>query len=97
MPRQKVHTVDPPNQRTEKVEPYYAYVADLLRQHFDTAPTRTTLLKWITNGRGYPVVRGGPYLALPIFRRLKKPMTTRQAMSRWLTTLRALEIEEGQR
>jgi hypothetical protein len=97
MPWQKIFTVDPPDQRTEKVESYYAYVPKLLLAQFGTSPSRTTLLKWIANGKGYPIVRGGPYLALPIFRRLKKPMTTQQAMSRWLTTLAHLEEEEGLR
>ena len=73
--------------------PYYAYVTTFLRKHYGHPPSRTTLLKWITNGRGYPLERGGPYLALPIFRRLKRPMTTTQAMSRWLTLLRQLERE----
>ncbi len=92
-----IHTVASPNQKTEQVEPYYRYVRGFLVKHYGAAPSRTTLLKWITNGRGYPVLRGGPYLALPVFRRLKRPMTTRQAMSRWLTRLRVLEREVGQR
>jgi len=75
------------------VVPYYAYVTVFLRKHYGEPPSRTTLLKWITNGRGYPLVRGGPYLALPIFRRLKRPMTTTEAMSRWLTQLRKMERE----
>ncbi len=93
----RIHTVAPPDRRTEDVEPYYAYVTKFLAKHGQGSPSRTTLLKWITNGRGYPVLRGGPYLALPIFRQLKRPMTSRQAMGRWLTALRLLEDKAGAR
>jgi len=93
----RIHTVALPDPRTECVVPYYGYLGPFLRKHCGTAPSRTTLLKWITNGRGYPILRGGPYLALPMFRQMKRPMTTTEAMSRWLTSLRALERKAGLR
>lgn len=88
------YKVRPPNRRTETPVPYYAYVASLLRRQWGWCPSRTTLSKWL-NGEGYPIERGGPYVVLPVYRAGKKPMTTAEAMSRWLTVVRNVAKQMG--
>ncbi len=83
-------TVKPgPDRRSEKVVGYYSYVADLFAKRFGRRPSRTTMFKYLS--RGYPVARGGPYIEVPIFLELKRPMTTVQAMQRFMGAVRRLE------
>ena len=77
------------DRKTETVQPYYAYVGRFMEKHFGRAPSRTTLQKYMK--RGFPVRRGGPYVTMPMFYELKRPMTTTQSMSRFLTLVRKLE------
>lgn len=88
--RKKVHHVKPePNRRTETVVSYYEQMGKLCDRHFGGRPSRNTLLKYLK--KGYPVRRGGPYVRVPVFYSVKRPMTTIQAMGRFLTTVRYLE------
>lgn len=81
--------VPPCKPDSETVVAYYPAAADFFRKHFGDAPSRTTLYKYLCNG--YPVVRGGPYVEVPFFDRLKRPHTTRQALERMLTRIRQQE------
>jgi len=81
--------VKPPNLRTETPVYYYEYAASFCDKHFGAAPSRATLGNWAKNG--YPVAKGGPYVEVPIRNVLKRPMTTKEAMSRFLTAVREAE------
>lgn len=77
----------------EDVVSYYEYVPVMLQRHMGARPSRTSMHKYLE--RGFPVQRGGPYVRFPVFRRLKRPMTTVEAMERWLTVVRDLHDELG--
>lgn len=89
----KPHQVKPgPDKRRENVVSYYEYGADFFERHFGRRPSRNTLYKYLI--RGYPIIRNGPRVRVPIFDALKRPMTTEQAMDRFLTLIRHLEKQE---
>jgi len=86
-----LEAVTPPNLKTETRVFYYEYMASFSERHFGAVPSRSTMLNWARDG--YPVARGGPYIEVPIQTVLKRPMTTKQAMSRFLTVVRKHERE----
>jgi len=83
------------NRKTERIVPYYDYFVKMCQKHLGRNPSRTTLWKYLSNG--YPVAKGGPYIKIPVFESLKRPTTTREAMSRFLTLVRKLEKDNGLR
>jgi hypothetical protein len=86
----KLHKVKPgPNRRKERVVGYYDHLAYVCERYFGRRPSRTTLYKYLV--RGYPVARGGPYVRMPVFDSLKRPMTTAEAVARFLSLVRKLE------
>lgn len=78
-----------PDPKRERAIGYYRHAGDLFERHFGRRPSRTTLYKYLVNG--YPVERGGPKVRLPVYYALKRPMTTVEAMARFLTEVRHLE------
>lgn len=93
MANSTIHHVTPgPNRRTEREVRYYPYAADFFDKHFGARPSRNTLYKYLLHG--YPVVKNGPYVQMPIYRVLGKwPKTTVEAMDRMLTLIRHLETQ----
>lgn len=90
--RRALYTVPPPNRRTRSVEtvvPYHPYFGSLIEGLYGRRPSRTSLTNYLHEG--YPVARGGPRVSVPVFTGLKRPMTTVEAMDRFVTTIRALE------
>lgn len=82
-----------PDRRREQVVGYYEHAARFCERHFGRRPSRTTLYKYLV--KGFPITRGGPYVQVPVFTELKRPMTTVEAMGRFLTTVRELERKHG--
>lgn len=88
--RRNRRLVKPPaNRHTEEAVYYYPYVGEFMQKHFGRKPSRTTLGKYLK--AGYPIKKGGPYVVMPTFDALHRPMATRQAMERFLTLVRLLE------
>lgn len=80
-----------PNRETEDVVSYYETARPFFQKNFGRAPCRTTLFKYLENG--FPIRKGGPYVRIPALRELDRPITTVQAMRRFLTLVRVLQRE----
>jgi len=85
----KLLPVKPCDPEKEAVVGFYDQAAAFFKLHFNHEPSRTTLYKYLTNG--YPVEYGGPYVAVPHFKKLKRPFTTVEALDRMLTVIRREE------
>lgn len=77
----------------ESVVPYYSGFGSMFKSHFGKRPTNYSLCKYVRSG--FPIKRGGPYIKMPVFRRLKQVYTTRQAIERWLTLVSRIESDLG--
>lgn len=87
------YTIEPgPDPVKESVVYYYEELPKLYRRTWGVEPSRTTLTNWLAGG--YPIRRGGPYVAMPCWTVLRRPLSTRQALSRWITLVRKLEAEQ---
>lgn len=93
MSQQHYKTKPGPNPRTEHVEAWYDYAPAFFAEHFGRSVSRNTLGKYIRDG--FPVCRHGPKVEVPVFLVIKRPMTTREAMDRFLTIVRHLEKKLG--
>jgi hypothetical protein len=90
----KLHRVEPgPDRRREHVVGYYEHASKIMERHFGRRPSRMSVYKYLS--QGYPVARRGPYVEMPVFMALKRPMTTTEAMDRFVTLVRYLECQHG--
>lgn len=89
----KVYKVRGPNPKREKPVPYYEHAGEVCERVFGRRPSRTTLFKYLQ--RGFPVKRHGPYVQMPVMWELKRPMTTREAMARFISRVQTLEARYG--
>lgn len=89
--KRKPVRVPAPKPRSEEVVQYYEHAGDVIEQVFGRRPSRNALYKYLRGG--FPVQRGGPYVLMPTYTALKRQLTTRQAMQRWVTVVRTLERE----
>lgn len=80
--------------RKESQVRYYAYAPDLFEREFGRRLSRNTLYKYVV--RGFPVRKGGPYVKVPIFQSVRRTMTTREAMKRFIQRVRQLERKPAQ-
>ena len=90
MPATQVHEIDKPiNPGRETKVGYYDHLKQFCRLHFGRAPSRQTLHEWKT--KGYPLQKGRIYVRVPAYYEVRTPMTTIQAVNRWLTMVRHLQ------
>lgn len=72
----------------ETAVPYYQAMGDVCEKHFGRRPCRQSLWRYLEYG--FPVRQHGPYVMVPIFHELNRPMTTRETMSRFVTVVKYL-------
>jgi len=90
MSTKRIHRIKPgPRRYQETVVNYYSYAAEFFKKNYDWEPVRYTLYKYMRDG--YPIAKGGPWVAMPIYMSAKRPMTTKESMDRFLTVVRRLE------
>lgn len=89
MSKKKIYKVHPPRRHQESVVFYYQYGMAFFERHFGTPSCRQSLYNYMIDG--YPVAKGGPRVAMPVYMSVKRPKTTEEAMERFLTQVRKLE------
>lgn len=90
-----VYEVEGPDFENEETVPYYEEAAEVFESIFGRKPSRNGLMAYLHSRPGYPIKRGGPYVAMPVRTRLKRVWTTKEAMRRWAEAVRELEEIEG--
>lgn len=87
--------VKPPDPKAEKLVPYYSYASECFEHEQGRSPSRNSLTKYVYEKPGFPVLKGGPYVKVPIIIQLKRVYTTEQAMKRFFKLIAKIEKEEG--
>ena len=76
------------NPKKEEVVGYYLAMGDACLEHFGKRPSRQSLWRYLEFG--FAARPRGPYVLVPHFYELNRPMTTVQALGRMITAIKYL-------